>query len=140
MLELDKRVDEKTTLLQLMEKSLLIIINSIEDVVVLLDKNGTVIMANKGSEKRYGVSQSKIIGRRLEEFMPEGEAEKHRTRHENVMRSISAARWDDEFEGLHFETKVIPIINNDGVPFRLAIISKDVSYEREMEDMISENS
>lgn len=138
--ELDKRVDDKTLQLRELEKCLRIIINSIEDSVVLLDQSGYVLIANESSGKRYGVDPKDLIGKRLEEFMPEESALKHRTRHENVMKTIATARWEDEFSGLVFETKVIPIVNNDGVPFRLAVISKDVTYEREMEDMISENN
>jgi hypothetical protein len=56
------------------------------------------------------------------------------------MKTIATARWEDEFGGLTFETKVVPIVNSEGLASKLAIISKDVTYERELENMVSEKS
>jgi PAS domain-containing protein len=54
VLELDKRVDEKTMQLKDMEKALRLVVNSVDDAIVMLDRDGFVIIANDSSEKRYG--------------------------------------------------------------------------------------
>jgi PAS domain S-box-containing protein len=138
--ELERRVAERTRELAQSEGTLRTLLDAMQESVILIDPDSTVLAVNARGATRYGFEHpDQMIGRRLYDLLDPELADQRRMRNEDVLRTGLPIRWVDNRDGMEFETFVYPVVMPSELVQRLAIISKDVSNLRKLEKALQQS-
>lgn len=77
------------------------ILNLAEEAVVSVDKNRKIVFFNQGAEKLFGYGSDEILGRPLDDLIPDRFVEAHRTHLENFARAPVQSRYMNERSKLY---------------------------------------
>ena len=104
--------------------------NAIQDVAVMLDRNGYVIEANSALARQLGRSVDEIVGRRLRDFIS-GEVGKLRQSYgDRVIHSGEAVRFEDERNGKWFDNIMSPVFDAQRKVAKVVIIARDITVNK----------
>lgn len=120
------------------------VMNSVSDVIVVIDTKGTVIEVNRTIEEMFGYSPAEVVDSNIKMLMPSPHHEKHdeyllnysRTRKRSIVgttRRVDALKKSGEIFTVDLSVSEIQI--NDSILFTGVIrdVSGQVSLEREMQ-------
>ncbi len=110
------------------------LLNAPTDVILLLDKFGTILDLNDPSAKMLRASREELIGGNLWELSPE---ESEHLRRKNVEQAFLAGRpvfYEDRVEKTWFETMIHPIRDENGEVVRVAMIGRDITERKAAEE------
>ena len=88
---------------------------------------------NKAGADRLGRSLDEIIGRNVRELFPEDVYELRQSKAMEVIRTGKMVSYEDERDGICFETWICPIFDTQGEVERLAIFAQDVTDRKQKE-------
>jgi len=98
------------------------------DLLLLVDLEGVVVMANQAAAVRLGCSPAEAVGMR--DVFPLDEPARRAFVVEEVGRTGTPARFDAARDERWFEVTAYPVRSGDGLPARLAIFGRDVTDQR----------
>jgi PAS domain S-box-containing protein len=124
--------------------SLARLINSIEDEIIVIDKNFFVISLNHGALSRLGLQKDQVIGHRCHEVyyhqpQPCSNSERDCPVRETVITGLSYSTCHSfvvEGEIRHFDQRTSPMQNCKGEIEQVIKISRDVTHRRKLEDQL----
>lgn len=133
--------DKKVTEIALKESEEIarVLLNSPTDPAILLDVDGIVLDANEAVLKRYDVSRDKIIGENIFNIMMIRDAsdldsiESRRDTLRQVVRERTPKSVVDKVGDRWFESNLYPILDEGGSVTRLAIYTKDITQQKQIE-------
>jgi len=115
------------------------LISAPTDSVLLLDEKGVILEINDTAAKKLGRVREELIGSPVYPFLPESIA---RSRHEiisRVFQSKEPVRFDDARNGFWFDTVVYPITDSHGKVIRFAIIARDITERKKIDDALKQS-
>ncbi len=117
--------------------------DAVTESVLMLGRDGTMLMANETAARRFGKSARELIGGRMVELssdiMPSEVVERRMARIREVVDTRVPVQFEDDRAGRQFFTSMYPILDPDGVVRRIAVFAKDVSDCRELERSLLES-
>jgi PAS domain S-box-containing protein len=117
-------------------QNLFAMINASPDVAMLIDAEGTVLAANKALAHRFGVSTASLLGRDIYRLLPPEIAASRRQQAQRALTSGQPISFQDQRDGRFFDHYLHPIQNRNGQVDRLAIIARDITGPRKMENLL----
>lgn len=132
----DRRVREQKTLAAVVEQS--------ADPIVLADFQGRITAWSRGAEETFGYPAEQVLGRRLQDFLfPEDQVPRDRMLHGQALKEGSVR--GAEATALRLNGTLVPIemtltsIRDDqGRPFGMVRVLRDITRRKELERMKSE--
>ncbi|OGP53209.1 MAG: hypothetical protein A2Y65_01125, partial [Deltaproteobacteria bacterium RBG_13_52_11] len=118
------------------EATLRALINAPTDSVILLDSRGVILELNKIAAERLGKSRAELIGTLTDDSLPEDIAKRRRSIISQVFETSREVRFEDERDGIWYDTVVHPITDKDGMISRLAIIARDITKRKRAEEAL----
>jgi PAS domain S-box-containing protein len=124
--------------------SLTNLINSIEDEIILIDRDFRVVSANYAALSRFGIGEDEMIGRHCHDAcygnpepcgVPERDCPVKETFRKGASTSTDRTFVADG-ERRHFEQYVSPVRNDRGEIVEVVKISRDVTRRRKLEDQL----
>ncbi len=109
------------------------LLDAIEAAAFLIDRGGRVLEANRFALARMQRPREEVIGKPLISFLPPELGEARRAKGLEVLASGRPLRFEDVWEGKIFATAVQPVRDAAGEIVRLAIVSREVTEERQVE-------
>lgn len=109
------------------------LLNATPESALLLDREGRVLAANEVGARRFGSTPEALVGRNVFDLMPAEVAARRRSHLDAVIRTGQPITFEDEREGMQFETSVYPILGSDGQVASLAVYAADVTGEKQRE-------
>lgn len=110
------------------------IMESTDDVLVLLDKNGILIDCNEAHARRLNKTREELLGKRIFDELPPDLA---KSRREAVNLCISTGECvygEDVRFGRYIEFTVHPIFSEGGIVEKVAIFARDVTERKRTEE------
>ncbi len=113
------------------QSNLSALLNATSETAFLVDITGTVLVANATMANRIGKDIDKIMGTSIYEHFAENTAKLRRQKINQVIATGKPVRFQDERNGLHFDTSMYPVYNSEKKVDRVAIFAKDITAENE---------
>lgn len=125
-------VEEK---LKKSEETARAILNTVEDTVILIDREGEILAVNRVGAANFGMRPEEIIGKSFFELPAvDSRAESLRNKKiQSVFRSGQPAKYENSYRGRFFDCAVYPVFDEAGGVSRVAIIARDVTEKRQAE-------
>ncbi|MEN6575935.1 MAG: PAS domain-containing protein [Phycisphaerales bacterium] len=128
----DRRRAERTV--RESEGMLHALFDAVTESVLMLDREGTILMLNETAARRFGRSVGELIGVRLADMgsdvIPSEVVDRRLERIREVMATRAPVQFEDDRVNRRFFTSMYPILDPDGAVRRIAVFAKDVSEER----------
>jgi PAS domain S-box-containing protein len=123
------------------EERLRAILNATTESVILLDDQGIILSLNQTAARRLGLEVDALVDRRGSDLAARGilSTELLDSRIANldqVFRSGKPVQFEDERDGVIYESSVYPIFDAEGQVRRVAIFARDVTVQRQAEQQV----
>ncbi len=116
------------------------IMESTEDVIVLLDKNGIVIDSNESHAKRVGLTREELIGKNIFELLPPDVAQSRHAIVKQVIETGKPIQSVDFNKDRWNEFLVFPVVVQNELTDRVAVFSRNITERIEAEETIQASS
>ena len=114
------------------------LLNSSNDSVFLTNTKGIILDINEAATLRLGFDKKQLIGSHFKEFINPKIAKTRWKHFENVIKTKKPVEFEDERDGIIFEHRIIPILENGEVQ-KLAAFSRDITDKKISEKLIIES-
>lgn len=106
------------------------IMESTNDIHILLDAEGFIIDHNKAHADRFGLSREELIGKNVFELLPEEIAKSRRKLIEEAVTTKKTVVAEDFRNGFWNEFKINPILDATGNCSKVAVFSRDITSKK----------
>lgn len=103
---------------------------------LLIDKDGTVLMANRTLSKGLERPMEEILGRSIYQLLPEEISRSRKAIQDSVFRTGRPVYFQDVREGRHYETYAYPVFDEQGEVKWLALFGFDITERKRMEEAL----
>lgn len=103
------------------------LLNATSESAILMDAQGNVLAINKIASTRLRKRTNEILGHNLFEFFPPDVAANRKIAIEKILHSGQPGQFQDECNGLHFDQRIYPILDEQGKLSQIAIYSTDIT-------------
>ncbi len=112
------------------------LLNAPLETAILAESDGTIVALNDAAAKRLGGTPEELVGSCAFDLFPPELARSRKAQADAVVRSGEPCRFQDEREGTFFDTRLYPVVNEEGKVVRLAVFSEDVTDRKRAEEQI----
>lgn len=119
------------------EETLRLFLNANPDTMLLIDLQGTILVANESLSKGLGKPIDEIIGFCLYDLLSEDIARTRKSHLDGVVRTGEAIRFEDTRMGRDYETFAYPVFDGEGKVIKVAILGFDITMRKKMEQEIA---
>ncbi|MEI6150271.1 MAG: PAS domain-containing sensor histidine kinase, partial [bacterium] len=130
--------DEKDQDLRAREETGRQLLNAFSDGALLIDPHGVILAANETVVKSFGASGKDINGGCLYDLLPVEVAGVAREHIEKAVLSGAQERYEERHAGIVRSVGVFPLFNGRGEVERVAVFSRDITKERNVDRMKTE--
>jgi len=116
------------------EETLRALVNATRETLLLIDRNGTVLVANEVVARRLHTTVGKLIGARLYDFFEPDVARLRKAHYEMVFTTGEWLHYVDAREGRLYDTYTYPVLSADGAVSRVAIFAHDITERARAEE------
>jgi len=104
-----------------------VLMNAPTDSVILMDTKGIILALNETAALRFGKRSDELVGILTDDLLPEEVARSRRSLIAQVLEKKKMVRFEDEREGIWFETVAYPILSETGDVIKIAIVARDIT-------------
>ena len=115
------------------------IMESTDDIVILLDKSGTVLDCNEAHARRLNTTRNELLGKNVFDLLPQDLAESRKAIVQSVISSGKPVCSEDFREGYWSEFVIQPILVDDKISDRVAVFSRDITGRKHAENVLRES-
>jgi PAS domain S-box-containing protein len=109
------------------------LINAPTDSVILADPKGRILALNETAALRFGKRSDELIGVLGDDLLPEKLAQSRRSLISRVLEIKEMVRFEDERDGMWFDTVAYPILSETGDVIKVAIVARDITDRKNTE-------
>ena len=120
------------------EEIFLNLFNATEEVVFLMDREGTILMANKNAARLYSVSTEKLPGTSVYDFIPGDRVKRSKEKVMTVLETRRPVRFEGRLEGKVFENSLYPVMEEGSEIRRIAIYVRDITERKRLEAIVKQ--
>lgn len=120
------------------EETLRSLINATSEPLLLVDPEGTIIMANETMARRLGKDIRELIGLCQYDFFPPDVARNRKKHYDRVVRTGEPVHFEDRREGRTFEISAFPVFDEPGKVSKISIFARDITERKRMEEALRE--
>jgi PAS domain S-box-containing protein len=114
-------------------------LESIPDIVAIIDTDGNVLMVNKAGAESVGSRADEIIGRNLREIISGDVYGLRRSKWNQVIQTGKTTYLEDERDGKYFETWFYPIFDAKGKVESIAVFAHNITDRKETEKALRQS-
>ncbi len=128
-----KRVEEA---LQKSERMFRKLMDASPESILLVDAEGTVLIANETTAHRLGKTVDEILGRKIHDFMPADLAAQRKKHVAEAIRTGKLIRFEDKRSERYFENIIHPVMDEEGKVAAVAILGIDRTDRKRAEEAL----
>jgi len=115
------------------------LLDATQESLLLLDKEGTIIAANRTAAGRHQKTPQELIGTNRFEILPQNLRESRKSHFNNVLQTGNSAEFEDERDGMVFHHIYYPVQDKTGAIIGVAIFGQDITERKHMEEELTRN-
>ena len=135
---MDGRQETKNSTLDRKEQALANLLNAPEEIALLFETDGTIVVANESAARFYGISRERIVGRSLYDFIPPDKIKAASKRIRVVVETQKALRFEGTLGERIFENSLYPILDSAGKMRQIAVYVRDITERKRLEGAVRE--
>jgi PAS domain S-box-containing protein len=120
------------------EEVFLDLFNATEEVVLLMDREGIILVANKNAARLYGVPMEKLPGTSIYDLIPSDRVKSSKGKVKTVLETRKPVRFEGKLEGKVFQNWLYPVLVDGSKVQRIAIYVRDVTERRRLEAILKQ--
>ena len=109
------------------EENLTTVLNSTDDSVALVDRDGRLLALNESMAKRFNKTVEELLGTDFYRLFDVGDAQRRRAMTERTFKNGKLVRFEDKREGSIIDQTLYPVFNPNGDVTRVAIFARDIT-------------
>jgi PAS domain S-box-containing protein len=122
------------------KETLLALVDAINETVLLIDIDGTILAINQIGARRLDRRADELVGQNVYDYFSSDLAEQRRAKSDEVVRTGKPAHFFDERSEKHFYNHFYPVFDADGNVKKIAVFSRDLSFQRQIENELSQRT
>ncbi|WP_317065270.1 PAS domain-containing protein [Methanoculleus caldifontis] len=115
------------------------LLNAPTDAISLISADGRLIDVNETMLRRYGKGREEVVGRHINEIFPPRIARERLERLAEVLESGAPVRFEERGVMGWYDVVIYPIRDETGRVARLAVIGRDITDRKQMEERLVES-
>ncbi len=135
-----KKTEEK---LRQSEERLRAMMDASTESVLLADDQMNILAINRTAAQRFGRSVEELIGCNDEDLskgvVPPAVVRSRRAKVRQVIRSGRPVRFEDERDGIIFDTSMYPVFNSEGHVSQVAVFGRDITAQKKAEEKLQQS-
>jgi PAS domain S-box-containing protein len=113
------------------EQTLRVLLNSTNDLALLVDTDGTVLTVNDKAAKRYGKNPAELVGTKIYSLMPPELVETRKNKAEEVVRTKQPVHYTEENDGRYYDCKLFPVLDEGGDVKSFTVYVRDITERQQ---------
>ena len=127
----DRKLAEET--LRESERTLRAVLDATTESIMLLDLNGTVVVANRTMAERVGTTVEEIGGKDARSLLAPDLACSRTARAHEVLRTRRPVQFEDQRAGRYLSNSIMPVFDSNGAIVQFAVFSRDITEQKQAE-------
>jgi diguanylate cyclase (GGDEF)-like protein/PAS domain S-box-containing protein len=132
----EKTLRAQALALRAQEEQLRTLFEAINDSVLFLDKDGSIVALNDTACRRWGGEKDAMLGRKFLTFLPSPNANIHKRHFEALASSGMPQRFEDSLGEYTYLVSMFPVPNGHGAVHRIAMLASDITERKAFERRI----
>ena len=120
------------------EEIFLDLFNATEEAAVLMDREGTILVANKNAARLYGVPMERLPGTSIYDLIPSDRVKSSKGKVKTVLETRKLVRFEGKLEEKVFENSLYPVLDGGSGVQRIAIYIRDITERKRLEAMVKQ--
>ena len=120
------------------EEIFLDLFNATEEVVLLMDRKGIILRANKNAARLYGVPMERLPGTSIYDLIPGDRVESNKGKVKTVLETRKPVRFEGRLEEKVFENWFYPVLYDGSEVQRIAIYVRDITERKRLEGIVKQ--
>jgi len=122
-----KRVEEA---LRKSEATARILLNTPDDIILLIDPGGRFLDANDTMLKKIGKQRDEVIGKTVLDVFPQPVASYRAAYLDEAIRNKMPVRIEEERHGCYYDSIIYPVLDENGSVVRAVIVARDITARK----------
>ncbi len=112
--------------------------NATEEVVLLMDREGIILAANKNAARLYGIPVEGLPGRSIYDLIPSDRINSSKGKVKRVIETRKPVRFEGKLEEKVFENSLYPVLMDGSEIQRIAIYIRDITERKRLEAIVKQ--
>jgi len=118
------------------EEIFLDLFNATEEAALLMEREGTILVANENAARLYGVPMEKLPGRSIYSLIPADRVESSQEKVRTVVKTRKPVRFEGKLGEKVFENSLYPVLNHGKAVERIAIYIRDITEKKRLQTVL----
>ncbi len=110
--------------------------NATDEVALLMDREGTILAANRNAARLYGTTVERLPGRSIYDLIPVDRVERSKEKIMRVARTQKPVRFEGRLDEKIFENSLYPVLNDGKEVERIAIYVRDITEKKRLQAVL----
>ena len=115
------------------EETFLDLFNATEEVALLMDREGIILVANKNAARLYGIPMEKLPGRSIYDLIPADRVESNKAKVRTVVKTRTTLRFEGRLGEKVFENSLYPVLDGEKEVERIALYVRDITEKKRLQ-------
>lgn len=115
------------------------LLNGIHESALLIDCNGIVLAANNTVDNRINNGRRDLLGKNVYDYLEKEVAERRKVYVSEVIKTKGQLEFVDIRQGRYIHNFLTPILDENGVVTKIALIGIDITAQKEIEKSLRES-
>jgi PAS domain S-box-containing protein len=120
------------------EEIYLDLFNATEDVVLLMDRGGIILAANKNAARLYDVPIEKLPGTSIYDLIPNHRVKSSKGKVDTVIKTRKPVRFEGTLEKKVFENSLYPVLYDGSEVQRIALYVRDITEKKRLQAILQQ--
>lgn len=112
------------------------ILSSTNDLILFINPDGTILLANEAVAERFGKTVDTFVGTNIFPYFPEDLRRIRREKLAKAVQTRSPVRYEDERAGRFFDNCLFPVVDAGNTVTGVAVFSRDITERKHYADAL----